>query len=97
MWQFLTVEAPVHPTCLKTLAKRLPVRSSRLRKLGTVTHGLTHRRYEFDVYACEHGGNETPEKIGPIPRRWSTLDGLAEYPLPRPHLKVAQMLRSISD
>jgi len=98
MWQFLTVEAPTGGAAsMKSLAKRLPVRSSRLRKLGTVTHGLTHRRYEFDVYACEHEGAATPENIGPPPRRWSTLDGLAEYPLPRPHLKVAEMLRLLSE
>jgi hypothetical protein len=74
----------------------LPIKSSILRKLGTVTHGLTHRRYEFDVYACEcAGGGDAGGADDAGLRRWSTLDGLAEYPLPRPHLKVAEMLRGL--
>jgi hypothetical protein len=63
------------------------------RKLGMVTHGLTHRRYEFEVYACRCAGGDAAEDAGL--RRWSTLDGLAEYPLPRPHLKVVEMLREL--
>jgi A/G-specific adenine glycosylase len=95
MWQFLTVEAPERGGSAASLAKGLLVRSSRLRKLGTLTHGLTHRRYEFDVYACECGSGEPADNVAGLPRRWSTLDGLADYPLPRPHLKVAEMLRSL--
>jgi A/G-specific adenine glycosylase len=96
MWQFLTVEAPEdETTSLKSLAKRLPIRSTRLQKLGTVSHGLTHRRYEFDVYACQCAGTAEVENTS-VPRRWATLDGLSDYPLPRPHLKVAEMLRSLA-
>lgn len=94
MWQFLTVEAP-DESSLKSLARRLPIRSRNLRKLGTITHGLTHRRYEFDVYACQCAQNAKVENAS-APRRWATLEGLSDYPLPRPHLKVAEMLRSLA-
>jgi A/G-specific adenine glycosylase len=91
MWQFVTLpaDAPAGPAALHEL---LPVRTTDPRPLGTVRHGLTHRRYQFEVFTCEAlagdaGGDATP-------RTWSTLDGLSEYPLPRPHLKVAELLRS---
>ena len=86
MWQFVTVpgEAP-------TDRPALPVRTTKPRAIGTVTHGLTHRRYHFDVFACDATGTEDPSDL---PRAWVTLDGLSDYPLPRPHLKVAEMLRA---
>jgi A/G-specific adenine glycosylase len=60
------------------------VQSPRL--LGTVKHALTHRRYEFDVYHCE--------SIAPIDREtWVTLEELAAYPLPRPHLRIVELLQ----
>jgi A/G-specific adenine glycosylase len=117
MWQFVTIEAP---SCSNgsnggrrsSLAKGLPVRATIRRNLGTVTHGLTHRRYEFDVYACEcadeSGATPLPgapacstlhdrreSDVGFRPRKWSTLDGLADFPLPRPHLKIVEMLRKL--
>jgi A/G-specific adenine glycosylase len=98
MWQFLTIESPGRKLSGDALCKRLEVSvSAPPRKLGTVLHALTHRRYEFDVYACEC----TDDGLGAYAagrepaRRWSTLDGLAEYPLPRPHLKMAEMLRQL--
>lgn len=98
MWQFVTVEASDENG--STPLARLPVRvSSPLRKLGVVTHGLTHRRYEFDVYACDaaegelDGGNAADSATPP--RRWSTLAGLSDYPLPRPHVKIADMLAGL--
>jgi A/G-specific adenine glycosylase len=94
MWQFVTVEAPAANGVPQSVAGLLPVPTSKPRKLGTVTHGLTHRRYEFDVYACECAGDGDAEDSDA--RRWSTLDGLTEYPLPRPHLKMVELLRAIA-
>jgi A/G-specific adenine glycosylase len=91
MWQFVTLATPAANGVPHSLARLLPVRTSNPRKLGMVTHGLTHRRYEFDVYACECAGAADAEDAGR--RRWATLDGLAEYPLPRPHLKMVELLR----
>jgi len=88
MWQFVTVpvEDSAHPPAL-------PVRTTNPRTLGVVTHGLTHRRYQFDVFVCDATGTQGADG-GAVPRAWVTLDGLSDYPLPRPHLKVAEMLRA---
>jgi A/G-specific adenine glycosylase len=86
MWQFPTRPATRKPMDLSP---------SKPRRIGTVTHALTHRRYRFDVYICDAcdgqvvgAGSENPPQ-----RRWVRLDGLDAFPLPRPHLKIVQMLR----
>lgn len=98
MWQFVTIDA-VNARAKKSspasLVRNLQLQLSRPRMVGTVAHGLTHRRYEFDVYACEWAGDEDAIDNAVAQRRWSTLEGLAEYPLPRPHLKMAEMLRAL--
>jgi A/G-specific adenine glycosylase len=82
MWQFITVESGK--------SRQHALKSGR--RIGTVTHALTHRRYEFRVF---HG--ELLEKSGTAangtPRAWVTLKQLDRYPLSRPHLKIAEMLR----
>lgn len=83
MWQFVTVDPEKDGS---------PVGLGKRRAIGTVTHGLTHRRYEFDVFVCE-GGKVVTDGTG---RRWLTLAELDEYPLPRPHVKVAGMLREMA-
>ena len=87
MWQFVTV--PAEPSAGRSA---LPVRTTEPRPVGAVTHGLTHRRYHFDVFVCDASGSDHSD--GTVPRAWVTLDGLSDYPLPRPHLKVAEMLRA---
>ena len=95
MWQFTTVAADDGADPLD-LAKRLPLLTTAPRPLGTVTHGLTHRRYHFDVFACEATGRpDDGGKRGPVERAWVTLAGLSAYPLPRPHLRIAELLRSV--
>jgi A/G-specific adenine glycosylase len=91
MWQFVTVPADESATP-QALLPLLPVRTTGLRPLGTVTHGLTHRRYHFDVYACESPRRQRPP-APPPPREWVKLERLSDYPLPRPHLKVVDLLR----
>jgi A/G-specific adenine glycosylase len=84
MWQFLTVDASPGQ------GNADPVPLKQCRRLGMVSHALTHRRYEFDVYVArvgKHGTGNDPH------RRWVTLAELEAYPLPRPHLKMVQMLR----
>jgi A/G-specific adenine glycosylase len=83
MWQFVTIDHDSDP--------QLPVSIESPARLGIVTHALTHRRYEFDVYTAEAGAPET--MADNRPRRWVALDRLSDYPLPRPHLKIAEMLR----
>jgi A/G-specific adenine glycosylase len=95
MWQFITVEAPDGSKRIPpSFFRRISNGSGKPHRLGTVTHGLTHRRYEFDVYACECGGDELANGNGTT-RAWTTLDGLSDYPLPRPHLKIAEMLQTL--
>ena len=101
MWQFMTVapepeqDTPT-PQDPDRFTPGLPLRVRRLRYLGAVAHGLTHRRYHFDVFACAAVGRGTIEP-SPKPRTWTTLEGLSRYPLPRPHLKIADMLKGLSD
>jgi A/G-specific adenine glycosylase len=78
MWQFVTVER----------SRSLPPTSKRI---GIVTHGLTHRRYHFRVLVCPDATAEPAN--GHVARKWVTLDELDHFPLPRPQVKIAQMLR----
>lgn len=90
MWQFVTIEADKSPVTAKSLTGRLPIHISEPKHLGTITHSLTHRRYQFDVYRCE--ASNADALVADHPRRWVTLDEISRYPLPRPHLKMAAML-----
>ncbi len=89
LWQFITIEADT----TKLARPVLPVATSPPRRIGKVEHGLTHRRYQFDVFACDAIGNEAA-RTSERPRAWTTLAELGTYPLPRPHLKVAAMLEA---
>jgi A/G-specific adenine glycosylase len=82
MWQFITIDADAEP----------PMSIGDIRPLGSVSHGLTHRRYEFEVLRCQSNGGEAMNGS----RKWVNLEEIDEYPLPRPHVKIVQMLRSAS-
>jgi A/G-specific adenine glycosylase len=92
LWQFVTV-APEESA--KPLGELLPVPATELVPLGVVTHALTHRRYHFDVMRGDATGDPRPGESDEKPRAWATLDELDQYPLPRPHLKIAEMLRRL--
>lgn len=81
MWQFITVERNGDGE-----------RASR-QAIGEVTHTLTHRRYHFRVFAYR----EAETKRAGMTRRgkWVSLAQLDRYPLPRPHLKIALMLKEL--
>jgi A/G-specific adenine glycosylase len=83
MWQFVTIER-----------KRATPASGGATKIGVVTHGLTHRRYHYRVFVCEEDRsvNGRADRV----RKWVKLDEIDPYPLPRPHVKVAEMLRGLS-
>jgi A/G-specific adenine glycosylase len=83
MWQFVTIDASAK-------AARIRMKLTRPKRIGEVRHTLTHRRYEFDVYAAD----VTCDGVDPSPRVWVTLKQLDRYPLPRPHLKVVEMLKA---
>jgi len=84
MWQFITVEKGSSPA--------VSLRLSNTRFLTSVRHALTHRRYEFDVYKA-HATSDKFTTDPARPRTWTALDDLSQFPLPRPHLKIAAILR----
>jgi hypothetical protein len=88
MWQFVTVDAAANGAALESLQRGL----STPRSIGEVTHGLTHRRYRFQVFACNASAKRPADVDGP--RKWVTLAELEAYPLPRPHLKIDELLRT---
>ena len=79
MWQFVTVEPDHQP----------PLNGAQ--PLGTVTHALTHRRYQFEVFLLR-SVEGVPVETG-RPHRWVTEHELDAYPLPRPHLKMLELVR----
>jgi len=83
----VTIDAAANGTTPGTL----PCRISRPRPLGEVTHGLTHRRYRFEVFTCAASAKKTADDGS---RKWVTLKELDDYPLPRPHLKIVELLRN---
>jgi A/G-specific adenine glycosylase len=92
MWQFVTIEASSHDADFDA-STVIRARVSSTKQIGQVSHALTHRRYVFDVFACAAIGKW--ESAGEQSRKWVTLKELASYPLPRPHLKIAEMLRAL--
>jgi len=91
MWQFVTVEAGRRgkPDCA-ALGRRLAIRIRDLRPIGQVRQALTHRRYVFDVYTGVADGAQKSHST----RRWVKLSELDAYPLPRTHVRIAQILHS---
>ena len=87
MWQFVTMPADENGI----VGASPPVNTTTPRPLGTIAHALTHRRYQFAVYVCEVRESKPRDCA---PRRWATLKELDEFPLPRPHVKIAEILRS---
>jgi A/G-specific adenine glycosylase len=107
MWQFITIEAApggrgggVGRKLQRSTLDRLPLPVSQPRALGSIRHALTHRRYEFSVYACRAAAAAAADndgadrRLSDRPRRWVALSELSRYPLPRPHLRIAQMLHA---
>ena len=82
MWQFVTIDGESEG------AFPVPILSPI--SLGVVTHALTHRRYEFEIYLAQAASGKLATDNPP--KRWVTLEDLANYPLPRPHLKIVEML-----
>jgi A/G-specific adenine glycosylase len=83
MWQFITRPSDE--------PHRLPLKTTLPRRIGSVSHTLTHRRYEFEVFAC--AARSAKPRAVDVPTRWTTLPGLRDFPLPGPHVHIASMLR----
>ena len=92
MWQFATLPAADGEPVQEELREQLGVPLQSVRPLMQVTHGLTHREYIFDVYLADLASRRA---LDVAPRRWMMLAGLAEYPMPRPHLRIAEHLAAL--
>jgi A/G-specific adenine glycosylase len=88
MWQFVTVKA--REGGVETILTSLPTKVdvSSLRKLGEVSHQLTHRRYRFEAFHIT-GRHQDGQN-----RKWVRAHELDKYPMSRPQLKIASLLLS---
>jgi A/G-specific adenine glycosylase len=93
LWQFVTSEGDESPATAATVHLAAGVKSSNPRQISTIQHALTHRRYRFDVYLCDV--RRPCKKNRSANRRWVGLDELEQYPLPRPHVRIAEILKSL--
>lgn len=89
MWQFPTVVSDACRPTSASLARYFGLNVDDIRRLGKIRHELTHRRYEFEVFRCS---TRRPGKVRP--RRWVRLSDLHQFPLPRPHVQIADLLRA---
>lgn len=93
MWQFVTLPAADGHPSSGTLTAQLDLPLRSIRHLTQLKHGLTHREYVFDVYLADLAGQGKPKDVSP--RRWLALDEMGQYPLPRPHLRIAEHLATL--
>jgi A/G-specific adenine glycosylase len=90
MWQFVTIPADGEAGAAK-FSQILEVEIGGLKSVGRIRHALTHRRYVFDVFSAT-----TTSKKKDTHRRWVSFGELLKYPLPRPHERIAEMLRAVT-
>jgi len=90
MWQFVTIPPRGAEPSARTVRSAFSLRTDRPRRIGTIAQALTHRRYEFAVYLCKTDDGTILK--GDPRRAWIRLGNLQKFPLPRPHLRIAQML-----
>lgn len=87
LWQFVTIE----PAGRSPTAEAVGLPITPPKKIGTVAHALTHRRYRFAIY---HATARSTIKAAP-PRKWVTLRELDHYPLSKPQLHVSKLLSAL--
>jgi A/G-specific adenine glycosylase len=97
MWQFVTVETDGQAVTAATVRAAAGVKSGVPQHIGQIQHSLTHRKYQFNVYRCDV---RSPNLVGKpdmqaSPRKWVTLSELSDHPLPRPHLRIAELLTKL--
>jgi A/G-specific adenine glycosylase len=88
LWQFPTIEAIGKGTDLKLIGRHLGIATGAAKQIGEVSHALTHRRYMFTAFIA--AAKTMQASSG---RKWIGLEELDQYPLSRPQLKIAEMLR----
>ena len=88
LWQFVTIPAGNAASPKATDLAHLGLKVNRLIRLGTIRHALTHRRYQFEAFAC-HLTGQLPASTQP--RAWVAPAELVHYPLSRPQLLIAEL------
>ena len=94
MWQFVTFEAQTEISESSFLKSAITFTTTSPRKIGHVKHALTHRRYQFDVFACEAKKSSCLKLQEAPSRKWVTLKEIIIFPLPRPHVRIVEMLQA---
>jgi len=95
MWQFPTLRADDAAPTATHIQAYTGLAVTGLRLIGTVAHSLTHRRYQFDAFFCRAAA--TSHSLKPAnARAWIRPDQLSDYPLSKPQLTTARMLREIA-
>jgi A/G-specific adenine glycosylase len=96
LWQFPTIEAGDKKPTAGLISRELKIPVANVHRIGEIRHALTHRRYVFEVFTAQIKMAGASKKSFPggstLTRAWVRLDQLDRYPLPRPHLTIAQML-----
>ena len=91
LWQFVTIVPEERAVSVGTVRAHLGLCADRPRLIGRVEHALSHRRYEFEAYACR-GQGPLKSNADARARVWVRLEELDRYPLSRPQLAVAALL-----
>ncbi len=93
LWQFITVESDDSTISPSTAAAAVGIDVVSLRRIAIIEHALTHRRYRFQVFVGDAKDKVGTRAANPH-RRWLRLEELEHYPLPRPHVRIVELLRS---
>jgi A/G-specific adenine glycosylase len=89
MWQFVTVPADDDTSPAVAVRRATGLSATTVKRIGHVAHALTHRRYEFDVYAADVTGRPSADRV------WATPGEIDRLPLSKPQLKVAQLAQGL--
>jgi A/G-specific adenine glycosylase len=81
LWQFVTRDSP-----------DLPANTALTGSLGQIRHALTHRRYVFEVQTLNLISDQQPAFAKSS--KWAKLSQLPQFPMSRPHQRIAELLAS---
>jgi A/G-specific adenine glycosylase len=90
LWQFITVPAMRARPSESAVSSATGIEVANVSPLGRIKHALSHRRYEFTAFTCLAAGDGRGQAPS---RKWATLSELDRYPMSRPQLRIAAMLR----
>lgn len=95
LWQWVTFPAPPAGSPVDWSAVQQAIMPfTRPKQLLRLKHQLTHRRYEFEVFAATATGRLVNAGDRSGQRKWLSFSELDQYPLSRPHALIAEALRS---